>query len=67
MATIPKRSDELRRQTEGTEANIVVEFIAFVSERKKWWLVPVFAFLLLVGLLSALSGSALAPFIYTLF
>ncbi len=67
MATIPKRSDELRRQTEGTEANIVVEFIAYVSERKKWWLVPVFAALLLVSLFIALGGSAVAPLIYTLF
>ena len=67
MPDVPKRSDELRRQTEGTEANIVVELIAFVSERKKWWLVPVFAGLLLVGLFIALGGSAVAPFIYTLF
>ena len=67
MPNVEKRSEELRRQTEGKEANIVVEFIAFVSERKKWWLVPVFAALLLVGLFIALSGSAVAPFIYTLF
>jgi Family of unknown function (DUF5989) len=46
----------------------VLEFWDFVKERKKFWLVPV---LLIVGLLGALlvfaQGSAIAPFIYTLF
>jgi hypothetical protein len=36
--------------------------------RKKWWLGPIILILLLLGLLVVLtSGSALAPFIYTLF
>ena len=40
----------------------------FLRVRKKWWLAPVLVFLLLLGLLIVLShGSALAPFIYTLF
>jgi competence protein ComGC len=37
-------------------------------ERKKWWLVPMIIVLLLIGALIFLSaGSAVAPFIYTLF
>ncbi len=44
------------------------EFLAFVTARKKFWLVPVFIVLLLIGGLVVLThGSAVAPFIYTIF
>jgi len=47
---------------------IVKEFWAFMLERKKWWLAPIIVILLLMGLLIFFSqGSAVAPFIYTLF
>ena len=40
----------------------------FMKERKKFWLAPVIIILLLLGVLIVFSsGSALAPFIYTLF
>jgi competence protein ComGC len=40
----------------------------FLKERKKWWLLPMVIVLLLFGVLIVLtSGSAIAPFIYTLF
>ena len=40
----------------------------YLKTRKKWWLLPIFLFLLLIGLLLVLSqGSVVAPFIYTLF
>jgi hypothetical protein len=40
----------------------------FLKERKKWWLLPIIIILLLVGILVVFgSGSALAPFIYTIF
>ncbi|MDH3217286.1 MAG: DUF5989 family protein [Candidatus Krumholzibacteria bacterium] len=40
----------------------------FMRVRKKYWLLPVIVFLVLFGVLIVLtSGSALAPFIYTLF
>ena len=40
----------------------------FVKVRKKWWLGPILLFLLLLSLLMvAAKGSAVAPFIYTLF
>jgi len=40
----------------------------FMRTRKKFWLLPVVVFLVLFGVLIVLtSGSALAPFIYTLF
>jgi len=41
---------------------------AFMRERKKYWLIPIVLVLLLLGgLLVLAQGSALAPFIYTLF
>ncbi|MCA9462269.1 MAG: hypothetical protein KC563_14515 [Nitrospira sp.] len=40
----------------------------FMRERKKFWLAPIIIMLLLLGALIILSeGSAVAPFIYTLF
>ena len=40
----------------------------FMRVRKKWWLGPIFVLLVLLGWLLVLTqGSALAPFIYTLF
>lgn len=44
------------------------ELWAFMKARKKFWLMPIFIVLLLVGGLIVLAqGSAVAPFIYTLF
>jgi len=41
---------------------------AFMKERKKFWLAPVILVMLLLGALIVLTqGSAIAPFIYTLF
>lgn len=48
--------------------SIVKEFWGFLKERKKWWLLPIIIMLALLGLLIILTeGSAIAPFIYTLF
>jgi competence protein ComGC len=44
------------------------EFLAFLGQRKKYWMLPVLIVLLVIGLLLVLAqGSVLAPFIYTLF
>ena len=44
------------------------ELWAFMRERKKFWLLPIIVVLMLVGgLLVVAQGSALAPFIYTIF
>jgi hypothetical protein len=47
---------------------ILAEYFSFLKEHKKWWLLPIVVVLVLFGLLIVLTkGSALAPFIYTLF
>ncbi|MDT3739098.1 MAG: DUF5989 family protein [Candidatus Kapabacteria bacterium] len=44
------------------------DMIGFLKERKKLWLIPAIIILLLISLLIvATGGSAIAPFIYTLF
>ncbi len=47
---------------------LLSEFWAFLRTRKKWWLAPIVILLLLFGSLIVFTqGSALAPFIYTIF
>lgn len=44
------------------------EFGSFLLTRKKYWLLPILLVMLIVGALLVLAqGSAVAPFIYTLF
>ena len=46
----------------------VSELWAFMKERKKFWILPILVVLVLLGGLIVLTqGSAVAPFIYTLF
>ncbi len=46
----------------------VIELWAFMKERKKFWLLPILVVLLLFGSLIVFTqGSAVAPFVYTLF
>jgi len=49
-------------------ASLVAEFWQFLKVRKKWWLLPIIVVMVMVGaLLVFAQGSALAPFIYTIF
>jgi len=51
-----------------SKLSIISEFWDFLKTRKKWWLGPIVLIMLLMGLLIILTeGSAVAPFIYTLF
>ncbi len=48
--------------------SIFSELWAFMRVRKKWWLAPIMSMLILLSTLIVLTqGSAIAPFIYTLF
>ena len=44
-----------------------MELFAMLRSKKKYWLMPIVIVLLLFGVLVFLSGTAAAPFIYTLF
>jgi hypothetical protein len=48
--------------------SLLKELWAFMKVRKKWWLLPIILIMLGVGVLLVFAqGSALAPFIYTIF
>jgi Family of unknown function (DUF5989) len=48
--------------------DFLVELWGFMRERKKFWLLPIVAILIVLsGLIVLTSGSVVAPFIYTLF
>lgn len=52
----------------GADAGLLQEFIEFLTENRKFWLIPILIVLLLLGALVAFApASPMAPFIYTLF
>lgn len=56
------------REDATVKIGILKELWGFMMERKKWWLLPIVIVLVLLGLVIVLTeGSAVAPFIYTLF
>ena len=61
------QSDFEKAATEQPRAGFLRELWGFLAQNKKWWLLPILILLLIFGLLVVLSGTGLAPFIYTLF
>lgn len=48
--------------------SFLIEFVAFIRERRKYWLLPILVMLGIVGgVIVMTQGTAIAPFIYTLF
>ena len=63
-----QRLTEFEKVTrQNTQDNILTDFWFLFRHSKKYWLMPVVVVLLLLGGLMLLSGTAVAPFIYTLF
>jgi hypothetical protein len=51
-----------------SKLRVMAELWELVRAHKKFWLAPIIIFLVLIGVLLVMAkGSALAPFIYTLF
>jgi hypothetical protein len=51
-----------------SKGRVLFEFLQFLKQEKKYWLVPIVVVFVLFGLLIVFSqSSAVAPFIYTLF
>ena len=67
MTTKPPSERDLEKMAESSEPGIVAEFVEFLRDNKKWWLIPILVVLALFGVVAALSQTAFAPFIYTLF
>jgi len=60
----PQSFEQLAEQA---SPGFLMEFWDFLRNNKKWWLTPIVVILLMFGALMFLSGTAAAPFIYTLF
>ncbi len=60
-------AEDFASGAEQRDPGIVREFWDFLMCSKKWWLLPIIISLLVLGVLVWASGSAAAPFIYTLF
>jgi hypothetical protein len=65
---VPDRGILRKQSWEQLTVSFLIEFLHFLHTRKKYWLVPIFLTITLVGGLFVLSqGTVIAPFIYTLF
>jgi hypothetical protein len=62
-----KEQATFSEQAEGRQRGLVAEFWVFLRQNKKWWLTPIILVLLIIGIFVILGGTAVAPFIYTLF
>jgi len=58
---------DFMRAAQQAQPGVLRESWQWLRHNKKWWLAPILLGLLLVGGLVVLSGTAVAPFIYTLF
>ena len=47
--------------------SLLVDFLYFLRQNKKWWMLPIVLVLGMVGLLTVLASTGAAPFIYTRF
>jgi len=61
------RNEFERASADHVGGGLLKDLWGYLRENKKWWLLPIIVMLLVFGLLVFLSGTVLAPFIYTLF
>lgn len=59
--------EQAQRLRDAPEVPLLVEFLQFLRDNRKWWLAPIIVILTAMTAVAALTGSAAAPFIYTLF
>lgn len=63
----PNSKNEFEQEGDEKPLSLIQEFMQFIVENKKWWLIPILLSFGLIGLLVVLSSTGAAPFIYTLF
>ena len=62
-----KKKNAFEQAQQEKQAGIVKEFFLFLKHNKKYWMIPILITLLALAVLILLGGTAVAPFIYTLF
>ncbi len=59
--------DDFERRAAEPQPGLARELWQFLRDNKKWWLLPLLVVLFVFGALVLVGGTAVAPFIYTLF
>jgi Family of unknown function (DUF5989) len=62
-----KLEDEFQKSAQLPQRGSISEFVMFLVENKKWWLLPILITMLIFSAVFALGATGAAPFIYTLF
>lgn len=63
----PSDSNAFARGADDRRASFFSDYLYFLRNNKKWWMLPLLIVLLGFGTLMVLSATGAAPFIYTLF
>ena len=50
-----------------SKGQVFAQYVQFLRQEKKYWMIPVVAFVLLMLLIAIAQSTPIAPFIYTLF
>lgn len=58
---------DFAREAKAGHSSLLREQLDLLRHNKKWWMLPILLSLLVIGVLVVLSGTAVAPLIYTLF
>ena len=61
------RGESFQSAAKQAKSSLLGDILGFLKHNKKWWMLPILVVLLFLGILMLLSGTAAAPFIYTLF
>jgi hypothetical protein len=64
---MPSDNQSFDESANAGRSSLLGEFLSFLMQNKKWWLLPILMMFLMLALLVALGSSGAAPFIYTLF
>lgn len=62
----PDQKNAFEQAGQKKSPTLVQEFLRFIVEEKKWWMIPILLSFAIIGLLVILSSTGAAPFIYTL-
>lgn len=60
-------SNDFEKASKEKQGNLISEFMGFLKQTKKFWLLPLILIMLALAALLVLTSTAAAPFIYTLF
>ena len=62
-----QRDGSFQEAADLERTTLVADFIDFVRDTRKWWIIPIVGILLILGGLITLASTGAAPFVYTLF